>query len=309
MTMQVQVARWFDAHRPAASTDVVDWARIVPFIGLHVALLAVFWVGVSPAALVVAVASYVLRMFAITAFYHRYFAHKAFRTGRLTQFLFALLGAAATQRGPLWWSGHHRRHHRGADTPLDPHDSGRGFVWSHLGWFLSGRNHAVPAEAVPDWTRYRELVWLDRFHIVVPVAYAFALYALGGWLERGGVDTSGPQMLVWGYCVATVALIHVTLFVNSLGHRVGTRRFDTPDASRNCAWLALLTLGEGWHNNHHRYAGSARQGFYWWELDLTWLGLRLLAALGLVHDLKPVPAAVLAEGRRQVRRRGGSTAA
>jgi len=300
--MLATLQRWLDASRPPARLDrQVDWARVVPFLGLHLACLGVFWVGVSPVAIGAAVLSYLLRMFAITAFYHRYFSHKAFRTSRALQFLFALIGASATQRGPLWWAAHHRNHHRHADGAEDPHRPADGLLWSHMGWFLSGAHYATDESRVRDWLRYPELVWLNRYDLVVPVLYAAAFYALGVALARWspGLGTSGPQMLVWGYCVATVALIHATLLVNSLAHRAGHRRFHTRDDSRNNAFIALLTLGEGWHNNHHRYSGSARQGFYWWQFDPSYLLLRLLAALGLVWDLKPVPAAVLEEGRRR----------
>lgn len=273
----------------------VDLVRVVPFIGLHLACLAVFWVGVSPIAVVVCLGSYLIRMFAITAFYHRYFAHRAFRASRPVQFAFALIGASATQRGPLWWAAHHRRHHKHADRAGDPHTPRKGFYWSHMGWFLSRAHFATEWEQIPDLARFPELRWLDRFDIVVPVVYAAGLFGLGALLERfaPGLGTSGGQLLVWGYFISTVVLIHVTLTINSLAHRFGRRRFATRDDSRNNFWLALLTLGEGWHNNHHHFPGSARQGFYWWEVDVSFWLLKLMEGLGLVRDLKPVPAGVL----------------
>lgn len=298
------LARWLDNSRSealvAAGSRRIDLGRIVPFIGLHAACAAVIWVGVSATAVAVCTASYLLRMFAITAFYHRYFAHRTFRAGRLTQFVFAVLGATATQRGPLWWAAHHRSHHRHADQPGDPHRPADGLFWSHMGWFLSDRHFAADSSLVRDWQRYPELVWLDRFDLVVPVLYAAALFGLGVWLDARypGLGTSGGQLLVWGYFVSTVLLIHATLLVNSLAHVWGHRRFATGDDSRNNGVIALLTLGEGWHNNHHRYASSARQGFYWWQFDPSFWLLRLLAAVGVVRDLRLVPAEVLAEGRR-----------
>jgi len=294
------VLAWFDTHSDApADTSLgahrIDWTRVVPFILLHVACVAVIWVGISPVAVIVCVASYLLRMFAITAFYHRYFAHRAFRASRPVQFAFALIGAAATQRGPLWWAAHHRRHHKRADRAGDPHTPRKGMYWSHMGWFLSRAHFATEWKQIPDLVGYPELQWLDRYDIVIPVFYAVAMFGLGSaigqvWPESG---SSGLQMLVWGYFISTVMVIHVTLTINSLAHRCGSRRFETPDRSRNNFWLALLTLGEGWHNNHHHFPGSARQGFYWWEIDLSFLGLRVLEQLGLVHDLKPVPAGML----------------
>lgn len=277
----------------------VDWLRILPFIGLHLACLGVFAVGISATAVTVFIASYLVRMFAITAFYHRYFAHRAFRAGRLTQFVFAVIGASATQRGPLWWAAHHRLHHKRPDRPGDPHSPRDGFWWSHWGWFLSRRHYGTDWEQIPDLTVYPELCWLDRHDWVVPVAYATSLFLLGAMLEgiAPGLGTSGWQLLVWGYFVSTVALIHVTLTINSLAHRFGTRRFETGDDSRNNALLAILTLGEGWHNNHHHYPGSARQGFHWWEIDLSYYMIRLLAALGIVRDVRTLP-----ERLRHIRR-------
>ena len=299
-----RLRQWFDsaAVPPAddADADRVDWLRVLPFVLLHLGCLGVLWVGVSPVAVAVAALLYAVRMFALTAFYHRYFSHRTFRTSRAMQLVFALVGAASVQRGPLWWAAHHRHHHRHADTQHDAHSPRHGFWHSHMGWFLTRRAFATDLSRVPDLARYPELRWLDRFDVTVPLAMAVGLYALGEILERvaPGLGTSGPQLLVWGFFISTVVLFHATVTINSLAHRFGSRRFDTADDSRNNLWLALLTFGEGWHNNHHFYAGSARQGFRWWEIDLTWYGLRLLAALGLVHDLKPVPAWVLAKAKR-----------
>ena len=290
--------QWIDTNAVQAEAGHIDWLRIMPLVLLHGACLGVLVVGVSPIALLVAVLAYAVRMFAITAFYHRYFAHKAFRTSRVCQFVFAVIGASATQRGPLWWAAHHRDHHKHADVAADPHQSERGFFWSHMGWFVSGENFATRQDNVPDWQQYPELRWLDRYDLLVPVLLGLFMFGLGVvlnalWPQLG---TSGWQMLIWGYFVSTVLLMHATLLVNSMAHRVGHRRFQTRDRSRNNWWLALLTFGEGWHNNHHRYAGSARQGFYWWQVDLSYWTLWLMARLGLVWDLKPVPAHVMAEG-------------
>ena len=293
---------WIDSSRYASSAADerrIDWLRILPFIGLHLACLAVFWVGVSPIAVAAFVFSYLLRMFAITAFYHRYFAHRAFKTSRPMQFLFALVGAASTQRGPLWWAAHHREHHRHADQPEDPHTPHHGFFWSHMGWFLSRQHFSTDEKRIPDLVKYPELRWLDRFALAVPVAYAVVWFALGAVLERTapGLGTSAWQMLIWGYFLSTVVLIHATLTINSLAHVWGKRRYATKDDSRNNFWLALLTLGEGWHNNHHHFPGSARQGFYWWEIDLSFYALKVMSWLGLVWDLKPVPEPIR-EARR-----------
>ncbi len=283
------VGRWFDSGSEplAADGNRIDWLRTAPFIAVHLACLAVFWVGVSWQALEVAGALYVLRMFAITGFYHRYFAHRTFRTSRAVQFIFACIGASSVQRGPLWWAAHHRNHHINADTAADPHSPQvHGFVWSHMGWFLTTEGFRTDWKRIPDLVRYPELRWLDRFDVLMPVLLALILFLIGG-----------GQWLVWGFFISTVVLFHATVTINSLAHRFGTRRFETRDDSRNNLWLALLTFGEGWHNNHHFCPGSTRQGFRWWEVDLTYYGLRLLALLGLVHALRPVPSHVMVKAR------------
>jgi len=291
------LVNWFDAGSgtaavPEETRDRVDWARILPFVGIHAACVAVFWVGVSPVAVGVAAAMYLLRMFAITGFYHRYFSHRTFKTSRPAQFAFAVIGASAVQRGPIWWAAHHRHHHAHSDKAGDVHSpTQRGFLWSHMGWFLSRGHFAPDLGRTRDLLRYPELRWLDRFDILVPVLLAVAMLGLGSVLGRTAPElgTSGWQMLVWGFFVSTVACYHATYTINSLCHVWGRRRYATGDDSRNNWLLALVTLGEGWHNNHHRYPMSVRQGFYWWEVDITYYGLRGLAALGLIWDLKPVP--------------------
>jgi stearoyl-CoA desaturase (delta-9 desaturase) len=272
----------------------IDWARVLPFLGIHAGCLAVAWVGASALAVAVAAVLFALRMFAITAFYHRYFSHRAFRTSRAAQFAFAVLGASAAQRGPLWWASHHRHHHAHADRPDDSHSASQhGFLWSHVGWFLARGSFATRAKRVSDLSRFAELRWLDRFDTAVPAALALVLYSVGEWLAAAYplLATSGLQLVVWGFCISTVALWHSTFTINSLAHRFGSRRYATRDDSRNNLWLALLTFGEGWHNNHHHFPAAARQGFFWWEVDLAYYGLRLLAAFGLVWDLRPVPEA------------------
>ena len=275
------------APSPTAARKRVEWLRVAPFLAMHAACLGVFVVGWHPGAAAAGAVLYVVRMFAITGFYHRYFSHRTFRTSRAAQFVFALVGASATQRGPLWWAAHHRKHHRHADTEQDVHSPRRhGFWWSHMGWFTSAENFATDLREVRDLARYPELRWLDRYDVAVPAALAAALLAIGGW-----------PWLVWAFFVGTVVLFHCTCLINSLAHRVGTRRYATGDDSRNNLALALITFGEGWHNNHHRYPAAVRQGFFRGEIDLTYYGLRVLERLRIIRGLRPVPAAVLAEGR------------
>ncbi len=307
----VALRRWVDssAEGDQLRDDPrgIDWPRVVPFVALHLGCLGAFWTGWSPFAVGVAVALFAVRMFAITAFYHRYFSHRAFRTSRGWQFVFAVLGASAVQRGPLWWAAHHRHHHVHSDQPEDVHSPHRhGFLWSHMGWFLSRGNFSTRLKLVPDLAGFRELRWLDRYDVVVPALLGFALYGLGAWLEACP-PVAGHQR----YAAGRMGLLHLdrrccsTPPSPSTRWRTawGSRRYATRDQSRNNFWLALLTFGEGWHNNHHHYPVAARQGFFWWELDLSWYGLRLLAALGVVRDLRPVPASVREAGRRGRRRR------
>jgi stearoyl-CoA desaturase (delta-9 desaturase) len=273
----------------------------LPILAIHAACLAVPLVGWSAAAVLTALALLVARMFFITAFYHRYFSHRTFRTHRATQFVFALLGVTAAQRGPIWWAAHHRDHHRHSDHDPDIHSpSIRGLIWSHTGWFLTEEGKRIKWHAAPDWARYPELRWLERNHLVGPIGLIAAL-ALAGWALLGlapGLGTGPAQMVVWGFGVSTTLLYHTTFTINSLAHTVGSRRFRTADQSRNNWLLAVLTLGEGWHNNHHYFPGSARQGFYWWEVDVTYYILVAMERLGLIWDLRPVPERVYEAARR-----------
>jgi stearoyl-CoA desaturase (delta-9 desaturase) len=174
-----------------------------------------------------------------------------------------------------------------------------GFLWSHTGWFLNRRNFATDERVVKDWLKYPELVWLDRFDYLAPVSLGFAVFGLGMFLEAyyPALGTNGLQMLIWGFLISTVLLYHATYCVNSFAHIFGKRRFKTNDDSRNNWWVALLTLGEGWHNNHHRYQNTVRQGFYWWEIDISFYALKVMSWFGLVWDLKPVPKQIIEEGR------------
>jgi stearoyl-CoA desaturase (Delta-9 desaturase) len=273
----------------------IDWSRILPFLMMHAACLAVIWVGFSWAAFSVAIALYFLRMFAITGFYHRYFSHRSFKTTRAGQFIFGILGASAVQRGPIWWAAHHRHHHVYSDKPEDVHSPiQHGFFWSHMGWILSAQHFVPDFSSVKDLLKFPELRFLDRFDVVVPTVLGIGVFLFGVVLKHvaPGLHTTGWQMLVWGFFVSTVLLYHGTYTINSLSHVFGSRRYKTGDASRNNPWLAIITLGEGWHNNHHHYCSSVRQGFYWWEFDFTYYVLKLMSFLGLIWDLRPVPAAV-----------------
>jgi stearoyl-CoA desaturase (delta-9 desaturase) len=303
---------WFDtgvraksqAKVAPADLDKIDWTRIIPFAALHLACFGVIWVGVSPIAVGMAVAMYLVRMFAITGIYHRYFSHKSYKTSRFVQFLFGVLGASAVQRGPIWWAAHHRHHHAFSDRPEDIHSPKQhGFWRSHMGWFLSHRGFAPDLKFVRDLTRFPELRFLDRFDIFVPVLMGVGMFFLGVVLEKTApsLGTTGGQMLVWGFFISTIACYHGTYTINSLSHVFGRQRYRTGDTSRNNWFLALITLGEGWHNNHHYYPNSTRQGFYWYEIDITYYVLKTMSWVGLIWDLKPVPVEVRDHSPRRIR--------
>jgi len=304
----VALKRWIDTEAgadsfPAGGRKEVDWLRIIPLIILHLGCLAVFWVGWSWIAVIAALSLYFVRMFAITGFYHRYFSHNAFKTNRIWQFVFGVMGNASVQRGPLWWAAHHRHHHRYTDQEQDVHSPSRhGFWWSHIGWMTCKANFPTKMKYVNDWAKYPELRWLNRFDTVVPVFLAIALYVFGEILAQFApqLGTNGWQMVIWGFFISTVVLLHATLTINSFDHMYGTRRYNTPDTSRNNLVLSIITLGEGWHNNHHHYAVAAHQGFYWWEIDITYYFLVLMSRLGIVRDLRPVPEHILKADRLAV---------
>ena len=302
--------RWFDTSRNNVAglsenlPDRVEWARILPYILVHVACLGAFWTGVSPTAALVALIAYVVRMFAITGFYHRYFSHRSFKTSRAGQFIFGLLGASAVQRGPVWWAAHHRHHHANSDKASDVHSpSQHGFWRSHVGWFLTVKGYMPDFQLARDLLKFPELRWLDRFDLFVPVALGVGMFFLGVGLHHWApqLGTNGWQMLVWGFFISTVVCWHATYTINSLSHVLGRQRYRTGDTSRNNWFLAILTLGEGWHNNHHYYPNSARQGFYWWEYDITYYMLKVMSWLGIIWDLKPVPVSVRENPARKIR--------
>jgi stearoyl-CoA desaturase (delta-9 desaturase) len=257
----------------------------VPFIALHVCCIGVFFVEATPWALGLCAATYLVRMFGITAGYHRYFSHRSFKTSRWFQFLLAWLGCSAMQKGPLWWAGHHREHHRHSDRPLDPHSPRtRNFWFSHIGWLFAGNHDHTDWNSVRDWGPYPELRWVNRLHWLPGIVLAGLCWLIAGW--------SG---VVWGFFVSTVLLYHATFLVNSLCHCFGGRRYATKDQSRNNLLVALLTLGEGWHNNHHHYQSSANQGFFWWEIDVSYYLLRMLGWARLVWQIRTPGAAKIVQ--------------
>ncbi len=249
----------------------------IPFALMHLGVLAVFLFPFHWSLVAWLVGSYYLRMFAVTAGYHRYFSHRSFRMNRFWQFVLAFLSQTSAQKGILWWASHHRHHHLMSDRKADVHSAVQeGFWWSHVGWILSDQYDDYDPAAVADFGKYPELRWLDKYHLIPAVVYGAAVFAIGGW-----------DAFVWGFVFATVVLYHGTFLINSLSHVWGSRRFATPDESRNNFVLALVTLGEGWHNNHHFYMSSVRQGIRWWEVDITFYLLKALSWIGVTRDLRP----------------------
>jgi stearoyl-CoA desaturase (Delta-9 desaturase) len=266
---------------PLRRFTAVEHVSNVLFVAIHLSVLFALVVPLSHAARALALGGYALRMWAITAGYHRYFAHRSYRTSRAFQLVLAALGATSMQNGPIWWASVHRRHHKSSDGPGDPHSPlDRGFWYAHVGWVFD-RSLPRPYDPsnVGDLLRYPELRWIDRHDWVPLAAYGAACFAIGGL-----------PGFVWGFVVSTLAVFHATMLINSLSHVWGSRRYATTDRSRNNPLLAILTMGEGWHNNHHHYMSSARQGFFWWEIDVSYYVLRVLALVGLVRDVREPPA-------------------
>ncbi len=285
-----------------AQPDGVNLVRCLPFVILHLGCLGVLWVGWSWFAVWTAVALYFVRMFFVTGIFHRYFSHRTYSTSRFGQFVLAVLTGTTVQRGALWWAYHHRHHHQHSDEPEDAHSPHvHGFLWSHIGWITSRRNFPTDYSKIRDLAKFPELVFLNRFDIFVPVLFAVALFVGGNYLAATApaLQTSGAQLLVWGFFISTTALFHGTACINSLAHLMGNRRFETSDDSRNSFLLSLVTLGEGWHNNHHRYMSATRQGFYWWELDITYYLLKALSWTGFIWGLKEVPPSIYLEAEQR----------
>ncbi|MEI9940601.1 MAG: acyl-CoA desaturase [Pseudomonadota bacterium] len=266
----------------------IAWLKASPFFATQIAAVAgIFWFGWSWSGALLAITLYYVRMFGVTGAYHRYFSHRTYRTSRAFQLILALLAMTSVQKGVLWWASHHRTHHRNSDQPNDVHSVLQdGFWWSHVGWIVSRQYDSTDLSKVKDLARFPELRFLDRYHVIVPIAYAAGLYLLGG-----------SWALFWGFFVSTTLLWHGTFTINSLTHVFGSQRYVTTDNSRNHLLLALITMGEGWHNNHHYYQRSVNQGFFWWEIDPTYYVLRVLSWVGLVWDLHTPPPHVLHANR------------
>jgi len=266
----------------------------IAFLLIHLSPLGAIWTGTTFFDWMLCIFLYFFRMFWITGGYHRYFAHKSYKTSRFFQFVIAFMAQTSAQKGALWWAAHHRHHHRYSDTPEDPHSMKiYGFWYSHIGWIVGPDFKKTDYKTIGDYSKYPELVWLNKYYLVPPLVLALVVMALGGIVDGGSItmmfSKAGFSALFIGFLLSTVILYHGTFSINSIMHKFGKQRYETGEESKNSVWLALLTMGEGWHNNHHYYETASRQGFFWWEVDITWYILKTMSWLGLIWDLKGVP--------------------
>jgi len=211
--------------------------------------------------------------------YHRLHTHRSYKVPRWLEYFFAVCGALTLEGGPIFWVGVHRLHHQKSDQPGDPHSPRDGAWWAHMGWMMFGEtthnNTRIMSKYAPDLAKDRFYVWLNNYHWTLTVALAAILYAIGGL-----------PMMLWGVFLRVTAGLHATWMINSLTHMWGPRRFNTRDDSRNNWFVALFTFGEGWHNNHHAHPSSARHGLTWYEVDLSWIQIKLLKALGIAKSIR-----------------------
>jgi len=264
--------------------------QIVIFWTVQASALLVFAVPFRWAFVAVWAASHFLRAIGLTLAFHRYFAHRAFKMNRVARFVWTWIGTAAMQKGPIWWAGHHVNHHKYADRDGDPHSPMvSGVYYAHIGWFLNDtKNDKLESNnpVIRDFSKVPEIAFIEKYYFIPPLSLAIAMFAIGGF-----------PLLIWGFCLPTMTLAHATFAINTVNHMFGSRRFETVDESRNNPVTAFFAVGEGWHNNHHRYQRAARNGFYWWEFDPTWYVIRAMKAVGLAWDVQPVPKRIYEEAR------------
>lgn len=280
---------------PKEKRKRLRWLNEIDYLLLHMSPLLIFWTGATWFDWILCISLYFFRMFFITAGYHRYFSHKTFKTSRAFQFVLAWFAQSSLQKGALWWASNHRVHHKHSDTPKDPHSANLyGFWYAHMGWIMAPEFKGTQYDLIRDFTRFKELVWLNRHHWLPGVALLLTVYFLGNWVNGTGITdwTAGLSTVACGFLLSTVALYHGTFTINSLMHKIGRPRYKTDDHSKNSFWLALITMGEGWHNNHHYFQAAARQGFFWWELDMTYYIIKMLSWVGIVWDIRKVPKRV-----------------
>jgi stearoyl-CoA desaturase (delta-9 desaturase) len=265
----------------------------IAFALVHLLPLGAIWTGATWFDWTICAFLYFSRMFWITGGYHRYFAHKSYKTSRWFQFVIAFMAQTSAQKGALWWAAHHRHHHRHSDQPEDPHSMKLyGFWYSHVGWIIGPDYKETDYKTIGDYAKYPELVWLNKHYLVAPVILAIVVTMAGAWVNGGSpflILDHGLSTLLIGFFLSTIILYHATFSINSIMHKFGNQRYKSGDESKNSLWLALLTMGEGWHNNHHYYESAARQGFFWWEIDITYYILKVFGWMGLIWDIREVP--------------------
>lgn len=271
-----------------------------PLILMHLGCLGVFFVPFNTASWVLFLTIYALHVFTLTAGFHRYFSHKSFKTSRPFQFLLGFLGTMAAQKDPLWWASHHRLHHEHADSEQDPHSPRQGgFWWAHIGWVMQCQLDDTRYDKIKDLVKFPELMWLNRNPFLPTLLFAALLLLTGFAFQIFSPESgiTGAQLIVYGFFLSTVAVYHVTFCINSVAHRYGKRRYNVEDDSVNNWLLAILTNGEGWHNNHHRYAVCTRQGFRWWEIDMSYFILRVLQLFRIVWEIREPPRSLLEKSK------------
>jgi fatty-acid desaturase len=261
------------------SRQKLNWLTTIVLILLHIGAVAALFMF-SWRVFAASVFLYWMTVgLGISMGYHRLHTHRSYQIPRFLEYFFAVCGSMTLEGGPIFWVATHRLHHQKSDLPGDPHSPRDGAWWSHIGWILLGEtnhnNTRVLSKYAPDLAKDKFYVWLNDYHWVPLAVLGGVLYAIGGL-----------PLFLWGGCLRVVVGLHSTWLVNSATHMWGRRRFETRDDSRNSWWVALLTFGEGWHNNHHAHAQSARHGLRWWEVDVNWYGISLLRCVGLARDIK-----------------------
>jgi stearoyl-CoA desaturase (delta-9 desaturase) len=257
----------------------MNWFTSLVLVVLHLGAVAALFYFSWQRLAVAAILYYVATGLGISMGYHRLHTHRSYRVPLWMEFFFAVCATLTLEGGPLFWVATHRIHHQNSDQPGDPHSPRDGAFWSHVGWILFGEtnhnNTRMMARYAPDLAKFPFYIWLNNYHWVPIVVLTGILYALGGW-----------EMVLWGICLRIVAGLHATWLVNSATHMVGKRRFNTRDDSRNTWWVAIISFGEGWHNNHHAHPTSARHGLAWYEFDPSWLLIKTLKAFGIARNIK-----------------------
>ena len=257
----------------------INWVTAAFMVAFHVLALVALWFFSWQNLAVALVLHWMAVGFGISLGYHRLHTHRGFKTSKTFEYFLAICGTLTLEGGPIFWVATHRKHHQLSDQDGDPHSPREGGFWAHMGWILFGDTHHNNTELMgryaPDLNRDRFYRWLNSYHWVPLTTLGLILLATGGW-----------SMVLWGIFLRVVVGLHGTWLVNSATHMWGTRRFETRDDSRNSWWVALLTFGEGWHNNHHAHPVSARHGLAWYEFDISWITLKFFNAIGVVSDLK-----------------------